>query len=183
MKSALLPSILTLLALLLVQALYANARAEYSREYAVKAAMIRNFAKFTRWPESPDKTTKEKNLSICLMGDESLLEAFAGIQGRKVKGRSIELHWINNISGLQGCDILFVGHSSPTEFSRIMNSLRHKSVLTIGETTQFTKAGGMIAFFSTNGRIRFQINPVAVRHAGLQLSSTLLELATIVQQP
>jgi len=121
-------------------------------------------------------------MRLCLMGDESILESFAGIRGKKVKGRSIELQWVDNITGLQGCDLLFVDRTSRTETSRIMENLRNKAVLTIGETTQFTRAGGMITFFIKDGRIRFQINPEAARRAGLHLSSNLLELAVIVAQ-
>lgn len=154
-----------------------------SREQVVKAAMIRNFAQFTRWPQSAFDGHPEESLSVCLMGDESLLESFIPIRGKKVSGRAINLRRVENISGLQGCNLLFVDKTSRSRMDRIMDSLRDKPVLTIGETDRFTRAGGIITFFLKNGKIRFTINRNAALRVGLHLSANLLELATIVETP
>ncbi len=156
--------------------------AQYSQEQAVKAAMIRNFAQFTRWPKNSVTDQTGNTISICLMGDESMLESFTGIRGKKIKGRSIQLRWVENITGLQKCDLLFVDKTARAEMSRIMASLKGKPVLTIGETEKFTRTGGMITFFEQENRIRFRINPETARRSGLQFSSNLLELAIIVDQ-
>jgi hypothetical protein len=50
-------------------------------------------------------------------------------------------------------------------------------VLTVGETEGFTESGGMINFVRQVNRIRFQINEVAAKSAGLKISSKLLSLA------
>jgi len=144
--------------------------------------MVRNFAKFTRWPEDSVSKQKKNGMCLCLMGDESILESFAGIRGKTVRSRTIELKWIDNLTGLTDCDLLFVNRESRANMARIMAAVGNRPILTIGETREFTRAGGMITFFLNQGRIRFRINPDAARRSGLTFSSSLLELATIVHQ-
>jgi hypothetical protein len=55
-------------------------------------------------------------------------------------------------------------------------------VLTVGEGTSFTRAGGMIAFVIENRRVRFEINRTAAENAGLKLSSKLLTVAKLVER-
>ena len=119
-------------------------------------------------------------MCLCLMGDEAILASFAGIGGKTVKDRTIVLKWVDNLAGLGDCDLLFVTRETRANMARIMEAVKGRPVLTIGETSEFTRAGGMITFFLKQGRIRFRINPDAVRRSGLKLSSSLLELATIV---
>ncbi|HHL35240.1 MAG TPA: YfiR family protein [Desulfobulbaceae bacterium] len=180
MKISFYPIIIAIILLLTVQVGTTVVSAEVGPEYTVKAAMVRNFAKFTRWPEDSVSKQKKKGMCLCLMGDESILESFAGIRGKTVEGRTIELKWVDNLTGLDDCDLLFVNRETRTKMSRIMGAIADRPILTIGETKEFTQAGGMITFFLRQGRIRFRINPEAVRRSGLKLSSSLLELATIV---
>ena len=174
--------IIAIIILLTVQTGTTVVSAAVSQEYTVKAAMVRNFAKFTRWPADSVSRQEENTMRICLMGDESILEAFAGIRGKTVNSRTIELAWIDSLAGLGNCDLLFVNRETGANMARIMKAVKGRPVLTIGETDEFTRAGGMITFFLKQGWIRFRINPDAVHRSGLKLSSTLLELATIVHQ-
>ncbi len=160
-----------------------RAGARLNREHVVKAAMIRNFAQFTRWPQGAFNGHPERDLTVCLMGDDSLLESFSPIRGKKVSGRAIDLRRVENISGLEGCNLLFVDKTSRTRMDRLMDSLQGKPVLTIGETDRFTRAGGIITFYLKNGKIRFKINRDAALRKGLHFSANLLELATIVETP
>ena len=174
------PVIIAILILLTVHEHAPVVLAGVGPEYIIKAAMIRNFAKFTRWPEGSDSRQKKNTMLLCLMGDESIHDSFAGIRGKTVRGKTIALKWTDNLSGLGDCDLLFVNRETRTNMTRIMKAIAGRPVLTIGETSEFTRAGGMITFFFSQGRIRFRINPDAVRRSGLKVSSTLLELATIV---
>jgi hypothetical protein len=51
-------------------------------------------------------------------------------------------------------------------------------VLTVAEMDRFTETGGMINFIRQGNKIRFQINKVAAKSAGLKISSKLLSLAS-----
>ncbi|MBL0717480.1 MAG: TonB-dependent receptor [Desulfosarcina sp.] len=55
-----------------------------------------------------------------------------------------------------------------------------KAILTIGEISGFTEAGGIINLVKTRNRIKFEVNLNAAQQAGLKISSRILKLATIV---
>ena len=50
-------------------------------------------------------------------------------------------------------------------------------ILTVGETAQFLREGGMVRFYLQNNNVRFQINQKNAEAAGLKVSSQLLALA------
>jgi hypothetical protein len=66
--------------------------------------------------------------------------------------------------------------------SRILTVLDHRPVLTVGDSPEFAQHGGMIGFTVDGGRVRFTVNLVAARDAGLMLQSELLRVAAAVLQ-
>ena len=52
--------------------------------------------------------------------------------------------------------------------------------MTIGDTEEFCREGGMIRLFREKNNIRFEINNITASKSNLQLSSKLLEIATMV---
>ena len=53
-------------------------------------------------------------------------------------------------------------------------------MLTVGETEDFARQGGVIAFYSEGKKIRFEINADLARRLGLKISSELLKLGKVV---
>jgi hypothetical protein len=57
-------------------------------------------------------------------------------------------------------------------------ALGGRGILTIGETEDFTRAGGVIAMRVEESKVRFDIDVDAGQRAGLRVSSRLLKLAS-----
>lgn len=53
--------------------------------------------------------------------------------------------------------------------------------MTVGETEQFTRLGGIIGFFIEEDAVQFVINLTAADRAGIKFSSQLLKIAKIVK--
>ncbi len=157
-----------------------NAYAESADEHLIKAAMVRNFARFTKWPpESLLIEHKRKDLQLCIMGNDTVENSFCKVRGKTVGSHRITLQKIYNNESLQSCDILFIDVSAGTNQNDILKTIQKRPVLTIGETEDFAKAGGIITFFNKANKIRFQINLGAARKAGLKINSGLLQLAVV----
>ena len=62
----------------------------------------------------------------------------------------------------------------------VIEYLKGRHVLTIGETTDFARMGGVINFIRVKNKIRFEINVAAAKQANLKISSKMLKLAKIV---
>jgi hypothetical protein len=99
------------------------------------------------------------------------------IRGKSINGRTILQKPISTLTDAKECHVLFVSSSESKRLGEILDILRTSSVLTVGETDKFIAAGGIINFVSEGKRIRFQINDVAAKAAGLKISSKLLSLA------
>ena len=150
-------------------------------EYQVKAAFLFNFAKFVEWP-GPDPANDPINL--CVVGDDPFGASLDQVvKGKLANGRTVEIKRIDPAGKVGSCQIAFVAASERKRLPAILEGLGHAGVLTVGETDDFTRRGGVISFFLDNNHVRFEVNVDAADRAGLKISSKLLSLAKIVRDP
>jgi hypothetical protein len=153
--------------------------ADTGEEYAVKAAFVLNFAKFTQWPE--DSFASPDSFSLCVIGDNSVKRGFQTIDGKKAGNRSLHVNFLAEIDDLDRCNMLFVGGDvDRVSLLRIFASVKGEHVLTIGEMKNFASDGGVINFISKNKKLRFEINRETADQQKIKISSRLLNLAIIV---
>ena len=55
-------------------------------------------------------------------------------------------------------------------------------MLTVGDADNFVDSGGIIGFFTENGKIKFQVNLPAAKSANLLISSKLLRVARVIDK-
>ncbi len=171
---------IALLAALIVS--YSNLPAAASTsEYEVKAAFVFNFAKFVEWPSRAFESSNSP-LIIAIFGSDQLADALEpAVKNETIGGRRIVVRRTKHVRDIIGCHIVFIGRSGKSEIGRIIDSVKGSNVLTIGETDGFARRGGIINFFVQDQKVRFEINNNNARHAGLKISSKLLNLAKIVE--
>jgi hypothetical protein len=88
----------------------------------------------------------------------------------------------NQIRALEFCHILFIGSPEKRSLLRILERFEKLCVLTVGETEDFTRYGGMIKFMIVENKVHFEINVEAIDQSGLKMSSKILKLAKIYQK-
>jgi hypothetical protein len=145
-------------------------------EYAVKAAYLYNFAKFTEWPN----TEQPRSLTVCIYGKDP----FGGFLDEAVRGK--QAHGLPFLirrlpagdEHPDGCQILFFGSTARIESA--LSRLQGRSILTVGESDGFSERGGMIGLVTDHGSIRFDINLAAIAAAGLRVSSRFIEVGHVV---
>lgn len=151
-----------------------------AKEYDVKAVFLFNFAQFVEWPDSAF-ANKHSPLVLGVLGDDpfgaSLDEA---VRGKSVDSRPMEVRRFRDVEEAKDCNILFVSASEMTRLRSVLEALKADDVLTVGETDEFARGGGMICFVNRDGRIRLLVNLKAVQAAKLTVSSKLLRVAEIV---
>jgi len=158
-----------------------SANPEVYREYEVKAVFLFNFAQFIEWPQDafPDAATP---ICISVLGDDVFADTLEGmVKGETVKGRSVVIKRLHDVSDVATCHVLFVSRSEESRLPKIFSLLKNAGVLTVGECKDFAVREGVINFFLQGNKIRFEINPEAARRNGLKISSQLLSLARIVE--
>lgn len=141
---------------------------------AVRSAFVFNLTRYVAWPQS------KRTLVIGFLG-----EASAGtimkqmLDARSTDGRTLQVVLNPNDSDLTSCDILYVTSAQSAKFGNILTRLGRSPVLTVGEDTRFTQNGGMVGLIRSGDQIQIAVNIDALHAADLNMSSRLLQLATI----
>jgi len=168
---------LLLLSLFLVVREETDARAAELAEYQVKAAYLYNFAKFVEWPEK-SFSNPDTPVTFCVIGDDPFGQALDTLQVKTVKNRKVAVKRVSGLNETGGCHVLFIGSADRTD--ELLQSLKGRPTLVVGETERFVWRGGMIGFLMERNKVIFEINEGVARKAGLQISSQLLKLARTV---
>ncbi len=150
-----------------------------SLEAKVKAAFLFNFAKFVQWQASPGPS--DGPFVIGVLGEGPVLSALSALDGQEVHGRRLAIRTYARTADVN-CQILFVGPGQLSDFSRDIERIHEREILTVGEGDEFLRAGGMIALVRVNGNVRYRINLGAVQSAHLSISSKVLKLADRIEE-
>ena len=149
------------------------------REYELKAAFLLNFVRFVDWPAPQSAPTE---VSVCVLGSDAVDESFRPIRGRRIRGRSIAYLRVRLAAETSECDVLFVADTEEARIPDLLTQVRHRHLLTVGETDRFVAVGGIIGFVYRKNELRFEINLDAAHRAGIGIRSELLTLATQVRR-
>lgn len=149
-------------------------------EYELKAALLFKVARFVQWPPAAFEN-RESTHNICILGENRFGDAVDSWRGKTIHGRPVAVRTMRRLdAGDMGCHVLFVSDSERDRVPEILSLWEGRPVLTIADFDGFAAAGGVMTFVNANNRIRFEINAVTSREAGLQVSAQLMQLATIV---
>lgn len=151
-----------------------------SSEYKVKAAFVFHFAQFVEWPTNAFQS-ENGPLIIGILGNDPFGSAIDEIvRGEVVRNHPLQVQRYRTLNDVKGCHILYVCPSEASNTRAIVERLRGQSVLTVGETENFARSGGVIRFLKEGNKIRFRINVQAAAEANVTISSKLLRAAEIV---
>ncbi len=173
-----------LLMLFLLGVSGAQAKSQAFSEDQVKAVYLFNLTSFVSWPsiafDAPDTP-----LRSAVLGDgdaASFIEIFRKvIKGESFGRRAIVIDRLLSSADPSGYHILFIPTSQGPAESRLLNSIKGRSILTVGDSSGFCQRGGVVNLLRRGNRINLEINIDAAKAANLKISSKLLRIATIVQ--
>lgn len=149
------------------------------KEHRIKAVFLYRFTQFVEWP-AESFATATSPLVLQIVGPDP----FGAYLDEVVQGEMVDSHPIivkraARLDDIVDCHVLFLSVPGAGDFEKRLANLKRRRILTVSDTKDFTQHGGMIHFFTLNGRIRLRVNMQAVRDADLNLSSKLLRLAEI----
>lgn len=171
---------LPILACFLALALSAAAQSAHAPEDEVKAAFLYNFAKFVDWPTQAFANSSTP-IRFCVLGDDRFGETVSNtLQEKSVSGRPVVNSRLQSPAQARPCHVLFVSPENPEALKLALEAIRGLPVLTVSESADFLRLGGMINFVLEEGRVRFEINLEAAERHHLKLSSKLLAVARVV---
>lgn len=152
-----------------------HAAAERPSPDEVEAAYLYNFGKFVRWPSA------QGPMVVCVAGQDSMEEVLARLAtGEQIQGRPLVVKKLERADEAGNCSILYLGSGERNWLDIYLGAAAGKPVLTVGESPDFLKRGGIIQFVETSDHVRFSVNLNAAHRNSLQLSSELLKVAVSV---
>jgi len=152
---------------------------------ALKVAYVYNFTRFIRWPAgSPDRP-----FVVGVIGDAAMAGHLRALEreGKRVDGRPIAIRGFQGPDDLEPTDILFVGGAAAPWLDAIRRRTAGKPTLLVGDTPGFAGRGVAIELFrkpdifGKSERLRFRIDPAALKDRGLTVSAQLYDVAEVVR--
>ncbi|MFH2096548.1 MAG: YfiR family protein [Bacteroidota bacterium] len=157
--------------------------AQQFSEYEVKAGYLYNFTKFVTWPEEVFSSEKSPFV-IGIYGDDpfgNVLEMV--LKDRKILNRNWIIVHYSAPEDIGNCHMLFISGLQKNELIDLLEKIRKKPILTIGNNIEdFCEYGGIINFTGKYSKYRFYINNNSASRNKLVISSKLLMLAKIVTE-
>ncbi len=143
-----------------------------------KAVFMYSFAEYIAWPgEQPDDSV----FTIGILGQSPLQELLSEIATKKkVAGKRLGVAVYEKLDEIETCEMLFVTAGFAEQLPDLKTRLGASDVLTVSDTPGLAARGVAINFVVVEGKLKFEINTAVLRAAGLQASSQLLKLATLI---
>lgn len=165
---------------LLAISMAAAAQSARTPEYEVKAAFLYNFVKFVEWPPQAFPHSSAP-FRLCVLGSDPFGDTLSNItEGKSISGRPIINSRLQSVLQAPSCHVLFISLAAPEAQRQALEAVHDLPVLTVGESADFLRLGGMIKFVLEQDRVRFEINLEAAQRHHLKLSSKLLAVARVV---
>ncbi len=144
-------------------------------ERAVRAAFVFNLTKYVSWPSTRDR------LVIGVIGSSNMATVLKRVlDGKASDGRQISVILHNPEADLNECDVLYVADLPSATMRSVLSRVSGRAVLTVGDSDQFVRGGGMVALVRSGDQIEIEVNLPELRSRHLDMSSRLLKLAVLV---
>ena len=163
--------------------LIVTAQGSVSGEYRSKATFLARVPNFVDWPDGAF-SSPHSPIIVCVLGDFRFGTTLAEVSRDSIPhGRRVSVRWIRNDQQLRGCHILFVSSSELSRYAKVIALVQGTDTFTVGETTDFLSAGGMLSISFEHEAIQFEVNLGLAKEAHFHVSSKLLALARRVVEP
>jgi hypothetical protein len=147
-------------------------------EYAVKAAFLYQFLRFSSHPVTPSRTRDPGDCRICVLGSDPFGAALEdAVRGKTAREKPISVRRSSQVSDLEPCALVFVAAGAMPYLPRILQRLRGTGSLTVGDSRDFARVGGMVGLFVDGARVRFAVDERTARAEDVVFSSLLLTVA------
>jgi hypothetical protein len=148
---------------------------------AAKAKLVATMARFVHWPAAAfDSETAPLHLCV-FAGSPTVQRAFQQHQDSLIGAHPLRTV-INPGGAFKTCRIVFVDDSSNAPLERLLRHLADEPAFTVGTRDGFVSDGGMVEIVHVDNTLRFDVNLIAVREAGLGVNPGVLKLARQVKQ-
>jgi hypothetical protein len=145
-------------------------------DYKIKAAYIFNFARFVEWPQAAFPAP-DSPMVIGVMGNDTVASYMRkALANQTVAGRPLVIKTVRPEQEVKNTHILYVAESE-RDVERAVICGSGSPTLTVSQVPNFISQGGMIQLGVEKNQVVFHLNKTAIEHAGMNVSSQMLQYA------
>ena len=142
-------------------------------EDQLKAAIVLSLLRYAEWPKTRG--------AAMLVGVDAQGQAVGrALEGKLVNNRPIhivELH--TEAAEASCCDAIYLASSRPEDLRTELAAAVRAHVLTIGESRNFLKMGGVLNLLMVDGRMSFEVDLDSLAQTGVSISSKILRFGQL----
>ncbi len=153
------------------------------REMTLKASFLLNLTKFIYWPKERLLLNKRESLVLCFPGEDPFNGILETARKESLLRMNLEIKKHVPDSQMKDCNILFLTVKEDRRLNEILTKVEGYPVVTVADTDGFAYRGAMVNFVIVDNKIRFKVNRNAMESNPIKLSSELLDLSIMVDQP
>lgn len=182
MKKGKIPFII-FLGLWLTLSVFGLQEREKPNEYQLKVLFIKNIANFIQWPKGSDMFDKSQHVVFGIIGETPIrawAEKIYHQQKSSIKGKEVKIIDIISLEEISGCHILFISRPVAKDLPKILEIIKNKPILIIGDTEGFLENGVHFNLVIKSGRVKYEINQMALKRSSLVPKYQLFKFASRV---
>lgn len=148
-----------------------------------KADFVVKLIDFVEWPAGKG-TDGSGAVVIACVGDSPVIAALKDAAAKKTgEGTAVTVKSIAAGDPLAGCQMVFIGTCDKAELAKVMKAAAGQPVLTVSNCVKFAQFGVMVNISEESdggSKVKFEVNTMTVKEAGLKIGAQLLKLATVI---
>lgn len=150
----------------------------------IKVAFLRNVTDFVKWPGEKEETAKNQPFVIAILGKTPIKDAMDKVFDQlTIKRRQVDILEIPEDGEVPSCHLLFLSRSVKPRLSKIIDDLKGKPVLIVGDTEGYAQKGVHLNFYIIRKSLKFEMNETAVRATQMVVSYHLFKNAGRIIDP
>jgi len=149
--------------------------------YKEKAQKLKNLISFVDWPTGSGIDDTTKPFIIMVLGENIFSPHLEDTFKReRAKNKMVQVKTVQNIDQIDDTQILLVPGSKKNEVPKLLEFMKNKPTLLVGDYEGFASQGGHMNFYYDFARLTFEINNNAARKSGFTIRSNLLKYSKLV---
>ena len=130
-----------------------------------------------QWPEA--LSPHNRSFVIGVIGDKRAADALRSLEGRKMAGSPIVIRVFERPSDITFCHLLYVATRDGQTQSDVIKLTMGSGVVTVGESFEFARVGGIIGLVEHRQKVGVTINLRAAKLSRLVFDADLLDLSNV----
>jgi len=143
----------------------------------IKATFITNYVSYVKWPKT--KLVKNNTVNICTLEGDSTAIYLKQIAKEYNNSHKIRVKQKGKHATMNECHILYISELHKLDVAYFIKTTKGRPILTISDTKNFSKKGGITGFQIRNGNVTLEANITSLKAAKIEMSTDLLAIMKV----